>query len=428
MKTTLKKIAPGKTEVTAEIDRETWKNAQEKAYKKLSKDITVPGFRPGKAPEAMLRERVSPERAFNEAVDSLLNPTLIEIISAEKVEPFKRPSVNVSKLSDEELTLVYEIVVAPTCKIGTYKGLKADRQPTEVKDEEVEEAVKRQFEGNADLVSVERPAKDGDTLVIDFKGYTKEDGVDKPFDGGEAENYSLTLGSHSFIPGFEEALVGVKPGEEKRISVTFPQEYVKELAGKDASFDVKVHEIKEKVIPEMTDEAAKDLYISGVSTLEELRKHERERLESEKKAQSDSAYLNEILKQIVEKSEFEIAEEILEDEGKARLEQLKQRIAGSGLTYEQYLELSGKKEEELLSDCRKEGEANIKTMLAMNEIARLEKIEAKEEDIEKQYQKIADQYRISADEAKKALSGREGDVASQARADLIVEYIEKANA
>lgn len=428
MEITSKELRPGVLEVTAELDQKTWKDAQEKAFHKLSKDVSVPGFRPGKAPEKLLRERVNSASIYDEAASSVLNPTLVEIINQTKCEVFRRPDVRIEKFSDSELTLVYTIVVAPTCELGQYKDLGVKKEEAKVEDKDVDEAVKRAFEGLADLVNVEREAKEGDTLSIDFKGFIKnEKGEEVAFEGGEAQNYDLTLGSHSFIPGFEESLVGSKTGEEKDIEVTFPEAYVKELAGKPARFHVVIHEVKEKQLREMNDESVKDLSIEGVETLEALREHEKAELLKSKEQEVENRRLDEIVNKIREGSKFVIADEIAIDEGRARLEQLKERVKSSGLEFSQYLELTKNNEEKLLEECKVEGLRNIQNMLALNEVAKKENITVGEKELEEHYKKLSEQYSMPLENVKNALKEREGDILSQIRGEAIVAALLKLN-
>jgi trigger factor len=404
MKHTVEKNGASKVKVTTEVDKKTWQDAQEKAFQKAASKVTVKGFRPGKAPRALLEQHVSEEAVFTEAVDSLLNPVLMDIISTEKIEPFLRPSVNVSKLSKDELTLVYDIVTRPTVKLGQYKGLSAKKEVASVTEKEVDEAIDNLLSGNASLNVVDRPAKEGDTVVLDFKGsVSDEKGELVPFDGGSAENYSLELGSHQFVPGFEEALVGVKPGERKSIKVTFPEAYVKELAGKEATFDCLVHEVKEKKVPELTDEAVKDLGIKDVDGVEALREYEKKNILSRKAEQADEAYYQALIDKIIAASEYEIADEVIESEADALLDNLKKQVSQNGLTFEQYLEITKQTEESLKGGYRPEAERNIKGFLALNEIANAEKIEVSVEDVSEEAKRLAQQYGAKEEDVRKVI-------------------------
>lgn len=436
MKTEITKVAPGKVKVTCEVDQNMWKEAQKKAFKKESAKVSIPGFRPGKAPEAMLKERVNPSAVADDAINSLLNPVLNQVITEQKINPFLRPDVSVEKLSDTELTLVFTVVLYPEVTLGEYKGLKAEKVAPSVTDEEVNAAITKLLEGNADLVSVEREAKEGDSVTLDFEGFIKgEDGALKPFDGGKADNYVLVLGSHQFVPGFEEALVGTKTGEKKDIVVTFPTNYVKDLAGKEATFKCHIHEIKEKQIPALDDETVKGLAIKDKSegtdvdvvTVDGLKEYEKKTLLATKVHQSEDKYFNDIIDAIVKNATFVIADEVIAEEGAAKEEQLKKQVEQNGLSFEQYLEITGTKEEDLKAKMKEEGERSIKTMLAFNKVAETEKIVVTSDEIEAEFQNIADQYKMPLDEVKKALGGRIDDIRGQVRGRKIADFIKSVS-
>ena len=277
-KRTVNEIKESRFEVEVEVDKETWKKAQEKALEKLAKDVNVKGFRKGKVPAEVAKKHIDQGQLFNEAINSLLPSVFKEVLDEEKLRPFTRPSVDVTKLSDDDLTLKFNIITAPKVKLGQYKDHHLGKEEVKVTPEEVENAMKARLEQNAELVLKDGASEMGDTVVIDFEGFI--DG--KPFDGGKAENYSLELGSHSFIPGFEEQLVGKKANDELDVNVTFPEQYIDSLKGKAATFKVKVHEVRAKKIPELNDESVKELDIKGVEDLAGLRKYEEEHLRSHK--------------------------------------------------------------------------------------------------------------------------------------------------
>ncbi len=421
--------AAGKATVTVAPAAEEWKAAQEKAFRKLSAKVSVPGFRPGKAPEKLLRERVSQGAIFEEAAEAMLNPTFIELLNETKIEPFTQPMVRITKISDTELELVYEIILVPTVELGKYKGLKIKKDKTDVSEKEVDEAVKKAFEGDAVMVNVDREAKSGDTLILDFKGLLpKEDGTEEAFDGGTAENYSLTLGSNTFVPGFEDALIGVKAGEHRRIAVKFPENYVENLAGKDAYFECDVHEVKERQIPEATDEAAKALGLKDVETLEQLKAYEKDLLARQKENTAENKLVDDIITAIVKDCKFTVAEEIYDNEAKARLDRFKKTIENNGFTYEQYLQLTGSKEEELLKTYKEEGIRNIQNMLVLAEIAKAENIAATDEEVEAEYKRIGESQGVTAEEAKKHLKERHGEVVNSARSRKLIDYLKAENA
>ena len=399
MKHTIEQITPSRVKVTVDLEKEVWVEAQEKAFNKVSAKVSVPGFRPGKAPKNLLKERVNQEAVYNEAIDSVLNPTFAELIKETKVRPFFRPEVAVTKLSDTELQLAYTIITVPSAKLGTYKGLKAERPADVVTDAEVEAAVARRFESNAELVLVEREAKMGDTVTIDFNGFLPdENGNLKPFEGGKADNYSLVLGSHSFIPGFEEEVVGMKKDETKSFKVTFPTNYVKELAGKEAQFTVTLHEVKEKKIPAADDAAVKELGIKDVSTIAELKEFEKKRLLEAKVRDSEERFYNAIIGQIVEGSTFTLDQDIIANEAAQSENNLKKQIEQNGLTFEQYLEITGGKIEDLRATFMKQAEANLKGYIVLNAIGEAEDLFVKDADVDAEVKSMAEQYKMKEEE------------------------------
>lgn len=399
MKHTIEQITPSRVKVTVDLEKEVWVEAQEKAFNKVSAKVSVPGFRPGKAPKNLLKERVNQEAVYNEAIDSVLNPTFAELIKETKVRPFFRPEVAVTKLSDTELQLAYTIITVPSAKLGTYKGLKAERPADVVTDAEVEAAVARRFESNAELVLVEREAKMGDTVTIDFNGFLPdENGNLKPFEGGKADNYTLVLGSHSFIPGFEEEVAGMKKDETKSFKVTFPTNYVKELAGKEAQFTVTLHEVKEKKIPAADDAAVKELGIKDVSTIAELKEFEKKRLLEAKVRDSEEKFYNAIIGQIVEGSTFTLDQDIIANEAAQSENNLKKQIEQNGLTFEQYLEITGGKIEDLRATFMKQAEASLKGYIVLNAIGEAEDLFIKDADVDAEVKAMAEQYKMKEEE------------------------------
>lgn len=399
MKHTIEQITPSRVKVTVDLEKEVWVEAQEKAFNKVSAKVSVPGFRPGKAPKNLLKERVNQEAVYNEAIDSVLNPTFAELIKETKVRPFFRPEVAVTKLSDTELQLAYTIITVPSAKLGTYKGLKAERPADVVTDAEVEAAVARRFESNAELVLVEREAKMGDTVTIDFNGFLPdENGNLKPFEGGKADNYTLVLGSHSFIPGFEEEVAGMKKDETKSFKVTFPTNYVKELAGKEAQFTVTLHEVKEKKIPAADDAAVKELGIKEVNTIAELKEFEKKRLLEAKVRDSEERFYNAIIGQIVEGSTFTLDQDIIANEAAQSENNLKKQIEQNGLTFEQYLEITGGKIEDLRATFMKQAEASLKGYIVLNAIGEAEDLFIKDADVDAEVKAMAEQYKMKEEE------------------------------
>jgi trigger factor len=405
MQHTIEKISESQEKLVVEVDAKVWKDAQAKAFQKVAAKVSIPGFRPGKAPKEMVEKAINQEAVYNEAVEQVLTPVYSEVLQEEKIVPFFRPSVNVTKMSPDALELVYTVVLFPSAKLGDYKGLKAEKVAPSVTDAEIADSINKLLQGNASLALVEREAKLGDTVVLDFDGYLPDEkGALKAFEGGKADNYALELGSHQFVPGFEEGVVGMKSGDKKDLKVTFPTNYVKELAGKEATFKVTVHEVKEKQIPALDDAAVKELHIADVDTVAKLQAHEKESLLKSKVETEENKYYQAIVDQIVAKTTYVIDDEIIANEAANLEENMKKQVEQQGLTFEQYLEITGAKEEDLKKTYREQAAKNIKEFLALEEIAKAEKLSVSDDDVNAEIKKIAEQYKMKEEEVRNVLA------------------------
>lgn len=402
MKYTLIKKENSIVEASVEVDVKAWKEAKDKAFKKVASKIKVDGFRPGKAPEAMLRARVNPNEVVNTAINLVIDPAFRYALSQEKVNPFDRPSVEVTALTDDGVTFKFVFAITPEVKLGNYKGLHAEKVAPSVTDEEVIADINKRLEKNADLVVVDREAKLGDTVVLDFKGYV--DG--KAFDGGEAKNYELVLGSNSFVPGFEDQLVGVKTGDEKEVNITFPEQYVEDLAGKPAKFVCTIHEIKEKQIPALDDEAVVEMNINDVKTVDALKEYTKKNLLERKVNEAEQKYVNDLIELIVADSKVEIADAIIDREVIASQENLKKSVENNGLTLEQYLQIVGQTEDELKASLRKDAENNLRHYLVIETLAAKENLNVTDAEVDFELSKLAESYKMSLADVKKALASQ----------------------
>ena len=310
MEHTINKLENCHVEISVKVDKETWKNAQKKAFDKLAKNVTIDGFRKGKAPASLVKSRINPSELLNEAINIALPEAYQSVLNEERLEVYSQPKVEIEKYNDDELEVKFNVITAPDVELGQYTGFEIGLDKVEVTEEDIDKAIKDLQAQNANLVLKEGEAALGDTVVIDFKGYI--DG--QPFEGGDAENYDLELGSNSFIPGFEEQLVGHKAEDEFDLPVKFPDNYIEELKGKEAIFKIKVHEVKEKQIPELDDELVKDLGIENVETIASLREHEKEELTKKKEGEAKNKYFNTLLAKIVEGSKIVAPNEIYENE------------------------------------------------------------------------------------------------------------------
>ena len=381
------KLENSQTNITLSFSGEEWANAQKKAFNKLANNVEVQGFRKGHAPENLVRQKINQAQVLNDAIDVVLQPAYEQVLKEEKLVPFVQPELEVTKISESELEVIIKITTAPEVTLGSYKGLKVAREAVEVTKEEIDAEIARLCANNAELIVKDTEAKLGDTTVIDFKGFV--DG--KEFDGGSAENFALELGSNQFVPGFEEQLVGTKAGESKDVVVTFPTQYVPELAGKEATFKVTVNEVKEKKVPELNEDLVAELNYEGVKTVEDLTNKVSADVKTKKENQAKNAQIEEILKQIRESSTISIGEKIIEKEVESMKENFKKQVEQNGLTIEQYYQITGQKEEDTVKSMRAQAELNLKNFLVISEISKLENIKVEQKELDAEYQKIADQ-------------------------------------
>ena len=423
MKRVVNKLENSKVEVICDVETASWKEAQEKAFAKLAGNLEIKGFRKGKVPADIAKKHIDTGSVFNEAINAMLQPAFEEVLKEEKLQPFARPSVDVTKVSDTELQLKFVIVLAPEVKLGAYKGLGVKKEAVKVEDKEIDEAIEKLVAQNASLVVKEGEAKKGDTVVIDFVGSV--DG--KEFEGGKADNYSLELGSNSFVPGFEDQLVGHKAGDDVEVNVTFPTQYVPELAGKKALFKCKVHEVKEKVLPKLDEDLIKDLNLPEVKDEAGLREYERKAIASQKEGKAQNDALNKVLEKIVKGAEVEIANEVLAEEVEGMKKNMEEQIKQRGLTLEQYYQITGEKEVDVEARMRIEADKNLRTILCMEEIAKVEKLEVSEADVDAEMKSIADMYKMPVDKVKEILGKDLGRFKAELRQRKIQEFLTKEN-
>ncbi len=417
------KLEHSHVEVLVTVDEKSWKDAQKKAFDKLAEKVTVAGFRKGKAPEELVKKQVNQMQVFDDAINSLLPKCYKEILDNEDIKPYAQPRVDVTKLSDTELEIKFTIVTAPELKLGSYKGHKIGKAEVSVSKEEVEAAMKGVVEQNASLITKEGKAELGDTVVIDFAGSV--DG--QPFDGGTASNYELELGSHKFIPGFEEQLVGAQAGEHVDVKVKFPENYTEELKGKDALFACDVHEVKAKKYPELNDELVKEQKIEGVETVDQLRVHQEKELKTRKEAEAKREYMSKLYDAIAAGSQADIPEEIVEQQVESRKKDMEQRMAQSGLNLKQYLDIIGQKEEEFMAKLKEDALRDLHIFLIMEEIAKVEKMDISDEELEFEYSKIADQYKMKIEDVKKALEPQKEEFRNNLKMQRVEELLYKEN-
>lgn len=423
MKRVVNKLENSKVEVLCDIETAVWKEAQEKAFHKLAGELEIKGFRKGKAPEDLARKHIEPAKILNEAVNSMLQPAFDEVLKEEKLQPFARPSVDVTKVSDTDLQLKFTIILQPEVELGEYKNLGLVKEKVSVSKKEIDAEIDKVVASNASLVASEEAAKVGDTVVMDFVGSV--DG--KEFDGGKADNYSLELGSHQFVPGFEEQLVGVKTGASLDVNVTFPEQYVAELAGKKALFKVTVHEVKSKVLPELNEDLIKELAIPEVKDVESLRKYEEAQIKANKETQATNKLLDAIIDKAVVSSKIDLADEIIKEEMEGMKQNMEQQMTQRGLTMEQYFQITGQKIEDLDKQMKADAEKNLRAILVMSKIADVEGIKVGEKELDEEFAKIAAQYNMPVDKVKEILGKDLNRFASEIRQRKIQDFLLKSN-
>ena len=392
------KLEKSQVALTIEVGAAEFQAAIEKAYQKMRKKINVPGFRPGKAPRKVIEGMYGAEVFFEEAINIAFPDAYEAAVKEQELQVVGYPAVEmVGECTKDGFTFKATAPVYPEVTLGEYKGLSAPKDEVKVTAADVDERLKELSDRNTRLVSVEREAKEGDTVVIDFEGFL--DG--KPFDGGKGENHSLELGSHSFVPGFEEQLVGTKAGDEKDLDITFPEDYHADLAGKAVVFKVKVHEVKEKEVPALDDEFAKD--VSEFDTLKDLKADLKKKITEERQKAANQAFEDALMEQVAANITADIPDAMVENQARQFLDNFKMQIAQQGIPYDQYLKMTGMEESKLLADAKEPAERQVRMDLAMAAIIKAENLEATDEEVEAEFQKLADQYNMDLEMVKKYL-------------------------
>ncbi|MBA9025767.1 trigger factor [Peribacillus huizhouensis] len=392
--------------LTIEVEAGTVNEGLDAAFKKVVKQVNVPGFRKGKMPRQMFEKRFGVESLYQDALDIILPEAYANAVEEAGINPVDRPEIDIEQMEKgQNLIFKANVTVAPEVKLGEYKGLEVEAVSAEVTDEDVEKEIKTLQERQAELVVKEEgQAADGDTVVIDFEGFV--DG--EAFEGGASENYTLELGSNSFIPGFEAQLVGLETGAEKDIEVSFPEEYhAAELAGKPAVFKVKLHEIKTKELPQLDDEFAKDVD-DEVETLAELKEKTKKKLEHDKKHQAENAVRDAVIEQATANVEVDIPEVMINNEVDRMMKDFEQRLQSQGLNMELYFQFSGQDEEALKGQMLEEAKNQVRVSLTLDAIVKAENIEVTDEDVNAEVEKMAEMYKMDVENIKKALGSLEG--------------------
>ena len=427
MKTQVKNISDVKVELTISLGKEELATAEQVALTKLARDIKVGGFRKGKAPLEMVKKEIDPNALAGETAENAMSKAVAEAFMSEGIQALDRPAVEVKKyVPGEELEFTAEAEIIPKVELGDYKKLKAKKATVKVSKKEIDETIEKIRENFAEKKDVDRAAKNGDEVVIDFEG--KKDGV--PFEGGKSEHFPLELGSNSFIPGFEEGIVGHKTGDEFDLDLEFPADYhAADLAGAKVVFTVKVGHIHEKSLPEVNDEFVTKL--GEFKTVDEFKKQIEEDLKSQKESEVTEKFKDDLVRELDEISKIPVPEILIEDQKRSIEMDMQQNLMYSGLTLEQYLERLGKTREEWLEgDVKKAAEDRVKAGLALAEVSKVEKIDATVTELDERIKQMKEQYannkealkQLESDEVRRDLANR---MLTEKTVDLLVELNSK---
>lgn len=423
MKTKVKNISDVKVELTISLGVEELKAAEQVALTKLAKEVKIEGFRKGKAPLEMVAAQVDQNVLGQEIIENALSKAVAEAFLKEKIQAINRPEVDVKKFipgTELEFTATSEIM--PKVELGDYKNLKVKKEKVSVSQKEVNETIDQILKNFAEKKEVKRAAKEGDEVVIDFLG--KKDGV--AFDGGKAEKFPLELGSKSFIPGFEEGLIGKKAGDELSLDLKFPKDYhAKDLAGAKVVFEVKIHEVRENVLPEINEEFLSKL--GEFKTKEDFEKQIKEDLKTQKQAEADDKFKDELVKKLAEVSKVPVPEILLEDQKQSIEMDMQQNLMYSGLSLDDYLKRMGKTREEWLeNDVKAVAESRVKSGLALAELSKVEKIQSTVDELDARIAQLKEQYgnskevvkQLSSDDVRRNLANQ---ILTEKTIDLLVK-------
>ena len=403
MKTELTKLEGNVVELKVEFDSEEWKASQNKVLKRVAQNINVPGFRKGKAPVAMIKQRINMSMLLEDAMEQLLNDRYTQLLKDNGVEPVAQPEVTPDEITEKVLKVTLKIQEKPDVTLGQYKDIEVKKDEVNVTDEDIDNEIKSIQERNAEwVVKEEGEVEEGDTAVIDYEGFM--DGV--AFEGGKDENHHLVIGSGQFIPGFEDQVKGMKANEEKDIVVTFPEDYqASDLAGKEATFKVVVHEIQYRTLPEIDDELAKDAGIDGVETLEDLKTNIQTRLQNQRETEAEDKYTNELYEKVIENTPIDVPAVMIDNEVNAMLEEVKRNITSQGLDFDTFTKLTGQDENAIREELRPQADSRVRFNLILEAIAKQEELTVSDEELEEEFKQIAQSYGREVDEMKKMLSG-----------------------
>ena len=382
------------------VEKEVWEQAKNDAFVKLNKKAKIDGFRPGKAPRNIFEKHYGKQEILYEAADKLINEKYFEILSKEKLIPVVEPKIEPVKLDEEGFTVKYIIITEPEVKLGEYKNLGIKKEEAKVTKEEIEHEMHHILERYAEIATKEGKVENGNIAIIDFEGF--KDGV--AFDGGKAENYELEIGSNTFIPGFEEGLIGMFKGEEKELNLTFPKDYAsEELKGQKVVFKVKVNEIKERIVPELDKDFFDDLSMPGVASKEDLEKELEKQLKEYKEMQLENAYVDKVLAKAAENMTIEIEDELVDAEVENMYKDFLDKLKMQGVTEELYLQYANTTAEDVKSKMREEANTRIKYRYLLKAVIKEEKLKVTDKQVEKEIDTMAKTYGVTKEDILKEI-------------------------
>lgn len=405
--------------VTVTVNGDEWKKAQNKEFNKRASKVVIKGFRPGKAPAHLIKASINQGDVINDAIFTVVNKAYQEALDENKFYVFTQPKLNVTKVNADELEATVSFCLPPEITLGEYKKLGIAKEEAVVTDDDVNAYLENLRKEHAVMQVKEDAAALGDSVVIDFKGYINGEA----FEGGEAKGYELELGSNMFIPGFEDQLVGIKAGEARTVNVKFPENYVEELKGKDARFEVTCSDVKVKILPELNDEFAEELELTEVTTLDQLKEYGKKQLLSQKEQQVANKQIEDIVNKAVDNASVKLPTAIVEEEAAAMLAQMKKQIEDAGLKYEDYIAINKLDEATLQAQRLDEARKNLKSMLVVEKIIALEKLEVTPEMVDAKYAELASQYGMKVEDVKKALEPNKAQFEKQIRNSLFTEFM-----
>ena len=390
-------------EIEVKIKKEEWTKALDKSFEKAKNNVKVDGFRKGMVPRNIFEKKFGKESLYEEAINIVLPDAYDKVFKENKdLVPIIQPSIDIKEIKEDGVTFIFKITTKPEVKIKKYKGLNVKKEKAKVTKEEIDHQIEHLREQYADMVIKDGKIENGDTAVIDFEGF--KDGV--AFEGGKGENYPLVIGSNTFIPGFEEQLIGLKAGDEKEVLVTFPEEYAsEELKGQKAVFKVKVHEVKTKELPKIDEEFFKDLGYDNIENEEQLRDLIKADLEAKKDYENENKYVDQLLEEVAKNTEVELPEELVHEEAHHMVHNYEEQLKMQGITLDMFYQFTNSDEKALIDQMMPEAEKRVKYRFILEEIVKLENIEISDKEAEEHAEEIAKQYNMKKEDLLKEYGG-----------------------